>query len=215
MKYLFASIVIILAACNQKSETATTWQTIQKSLQERFISAADGDTIYIAAGNYMFTRGLQLEGKKNLVITGAGEENTVLSFSAQNEGAQGILVTNCSGLTIQNLTIQDARGDNLKISETRNLTLRHVRSRWTGPPSSKNGSYALYPVLCKQVLIEYCEASGSSDAGIYVGQSDSVIIRNNKEFLSDEDVYTIAKNYVTALIQKITYDDFLPILLGE
>ena len=77
MKYLFASIVIILAACNQKSETATTWQTIQKSLQEQFISAADGDTIYIAAGNYMFTRGLQLEGKKNLVIRSSVNGNSV------------------------------------------------------------------------------------------------------------------------------------------
>jgi parallel beta-helix repeat protein len=180
MKYIFASFIILFAACKQKPETATTWQTIQKSLQEKFISAADGDTIHIEAGNYMFTRGLQLEGKKNLVITGAGKENTILSFSNQNEGAQGILITNCYGLTIQNLTVQDARGDNLKISDTRNLTLRHIRSRWTGPPSSKNGAYALYPVLCKQVLIEYCEASGSSDAGIYVGQSDSVIIRNNK-----------------------------------
>jgi parallel beta-helix repeat protein len=180
MKYLFPFFLILLGACQQQTDNTTTWNTIQKSLQEKFINAGDGDTIHIAAGNFMFTRGLQIEGKKNLVITGSGEENTILSFSAQNEGAQGILVTNCSNLTIQNLTIQDARGDNLKISDTRNLTLSHIRSRWTGPPSSKNGAYALYPVLCKQVLIEYCEASGSSDAGIYVGQSDSVIIRNNK-----------------------------------
>lgn len=32
--------------------------------------------------------------------------------------------------------------------------------------------------------------------------------------LNDEEIYTIAKNYVTALIQKITYDEYLPILLG-
>ena len=32
---------------------------------------------------------------------------------------------------------------------------------------------------------------------------------------TDEELYTFAKNYVTALICKITYDDFLPLLLGE
>lgn len=42
-----------------------------------------------------------------------------------------------------------------------------------------------------------------------------MIVRNSKDALEDEEIYTIAKNYVTALIQKITYSDYLPILLGE
>jgi hypothetical protein len=33
--------------------------------------------------------------------------------------------------------------------------------------------------------------------------------------LSDEDLYEISKNWVTGLIQKITFDDFLPLLLGK
>jgi parallel beta-helix repeat protein len=48
--------------------------------------------------------------------------------------------------------------------------------------SSKNGSYALYPVLCEKVLVEGCIARGASDAGIYVGQSRTIIVRNNKAF---------------------------------
>jgi parallel beta-helix repeat protein len=60
--------------------------------------------------------------------------------------------------------------------------MRKIRSAWTGQVSSKNGAYALYPVLCSDVIIENCEAIGSSDAGIYVGQSNRVIIRNNKAF---------------------------------
>lgn len=33
--------------------------------------------------------------------------------------------------------------------------------------------------------------------------------------MPDEEIYHIARNYVTALFQKITMDDFLPILLGH
>ena len=33
--------------------------------------------------------------------------------------------------------------------------------------------------------------------------------------LSDQDLYMYGKNYVSALIAKITYEDYLPLLLGE
>src|SRR5205085_5350276 len=52
----------------------------------------------------------------------------------------------------------------------------------TNGADAKNGGYGLYPVQCTKVLIERCEVSGASDAGIYVGQSKSIIIRNSKAF---------------------------------
>ena len=33
--------------------------------------------------------------------------------------------------------------------------------------------------------------------------------------LSDEEIYQAAKNYVTGLIQKITFEEFLPVLIGR
>lgn len=178
--YAYIIICFLITACSNGEQETIVWKTIQKSLQEQFISAQDGDTIFIPAGRYMFTRGLQMDGKKNIVIRGAGKDETILSFRDQEEGAQGILISNGTRITIEDLTIEDAPGDNLKINDTREITLRRIRSRWNGEPKSTNGAYALYPVLCKRVLIEECEAIGSSDAGIYVGQSDSVIIRRNK-----------------------------------
>ncbi|MFM7194884.1 MAG: parallel beta-helix domain-containing protein [Bacteroidota bacterium] len=175
-----AAAAVLALSCTPQEETPIVWKTIQRSLQEQLTAAADGDTIVIPAGRYMFTRGLQMDGKKDIVIRGAGKDSTVLSFRDQAEGAQGILITNGVNITVEDMTLEDAKGDNIKISDTDGITLRRIRSQWTGEPKSTNGAYALYPVLSKHVLIEECEAIGSSDAGIYVGQSDSVIIRNNK-----------------------------------
>ena len=109
-------------------------------------------------------------------------DKTVLSFKGQNSGAEGLKITNSKNIILEDFAIEDAVGDNLKISDSDSVVMRRIRSAWTGEVSVQNGAYALYPVLCTNVLIEECEAIGSSDAGIYVGQSDRVIIRNNKAF---------------------------------
>ena len=45
---------------------------------------------------------------------------------------------------------------------------------------SSNGGYAIYPVLSNDVLLDNVVALGASDAGIYVGQSNDVIIKNSE-----------------------------------
>jgi parallel beta-helix repeat protein len=155
------------------------WKSIEKSLQTQFITAHDGDTIVIPEGNFMFTRSLTLDGKANIVIRGAGIEKTILSWQNQEEGAQGLQVSNSRNIVLQDFSVEDAKGDNLKVNDTQGITIRRVRSVWTAGPRPENGAYAIYPVLCKRVLMEECIAMGASDAGIYVGQSDSVIIRSN------------------------------------
>lgn len=109
-------------------------------------------------------------------------DKAVLSFKGQTPGAEGIKITNSQNIVLEDFAIEDAVGDNLKISDSDSVVMRRLRSAWTGQVSVQNGAYALYPVLCSNVLIEECEAIGSSDAGIYVGQSNNVIIRNNKAF---------------------------------
>ncbi len=43
-----------------------------------------------------------------------------------------------------------------------------------------NGGYAIYPVLSNNVLLENVIAIGASDAGIYVGQSNNIIVRDSE-----------------------------------
>lgn len=147
---------------------------VEKQLQTRFILAEDGDVIVLPEGTTAFSNTLWLDGKNNITIRGAGQGKTILSFKNQTQGAEGLKITNAQNIVLQDFTIENSKGDLIKTQQVRDLTFQRITARWTGKPSPKNGSYAIYPVQCQQVRIEECTAIGASDAGIYVGQSDSV-----------------------------------------
>jgi parallel beta-helix repeat protein len=105
-------------------------------------------------------------------------DKSILSFKGQKQGAEGLLVT-ASDFTIEDVAIEDTKGDALKVNEGKNIAIRRVRTEWTGGPKTENGAYGIYPVQTTNVLIEGSVAIGASDAGIYVGQSKNVVIRNN------------------------------------
>jgi parallel beta-helix repeat protein len=114
-----------------------------------------------------------------VTIRGAGMDKTVLSFKGQRSGAEGLIV-NASGFTLENLAIEDSKGDGLKVNEGEDIVIRGVRVEWTNGPHTDNGAYGLYPVQTKNVLIEDSVVIGASDAGIYVGQSQNVVVRRNR-----------------------------------
>ena len=147
---------------------------IEKQLQTQLILAEDGAVIELPARFVTLSNTLSLDAKKNITLRGAGQDKTILSFKNQQQGAEGIKITNASNIILENFTIEDAKGDLIKTQQVRNIVFRDITARWTGKPKASNGSYALYPVQCSQVRIERCTAIGASDAGIYVGQSDSV-----------------------------------------
>ena len=85
-----------------------------------------------------------------------------------------------SNFTIEDIAIEDTVGDAIKVNEGDNIVFRNVRTEWTNGPDTKNGAYGLYPVQTTNVLIEGCVAIAAADAGIYVGQSKNVIVRNSR-----------------------------------
>ncbi len=160
-------------------ETTTTTEPVDASnLQERLLDAQPGDVIEIPAGTHEFDRSLSL-AVDGVTIRGAGMDDTVLSFAGQVTGAEGLLVT-ASDFTIEDIAIVDTVGDALKVNEGENIIIRRVRTEWTGGWSTDNGAYGIYPVQTTNVLIEESVAIGASDAGIYVGQSQNIIVRNNR-----------------------------------
>ncbi len=181
---IFLSNVIIsfsFFSCNQSAEKSENGNNkdIEKQLQEKLINARKGDVIEIPEGTFNFTRSLSMDAVPFVTIRGASQTKTILSFKGQTEGAEGIKVTNSNDFTIENLSIQDTKGDGIKIQDCKNVVVRKLTVAWTGGAKAENGSYGIYPVTCKNVLIEKCEAIAASDAGIYVGQSENIIVRNN------------------------------------
>lgn len=155
---------------------------IQKKIQTQFIDATDGTVIELKEGRFEFDAGLSLDGKRNVTIKGAGMDKTILNFKGQLSGAEGIKITNASNITLEGLTVQDTKGDGVKTQLVEGITFKNVKAEWTNGGQSNNGGYGIYPVQCTNVLIENCAAVGASDAGIYVGQSKQIIVRNSKAY---------------------------------
>lgn len=151
---------------------------VQQEAQTALIDARPGDVILFRAGTHQLTRGLSLT-VEGVTIRGEGIDDTILSFAGQTDGAQGLLVT-AGDFTIEDIAVEDTTGDAIKVEGVENVTFRRVRAEWTGGPSADNGAYGLYPVQCTNVLIEDSVAIAASDAGIYVGQSENIIVRRNR-----------------------------------
>lgn len=180
MRILAAAAAITLLSISMAD--ARTWRVrpgpeAEQQLQTALIEAQPGDTVRIGRGRIELTSGLSLNVDR-VTVRGEGEGRTILSFNNQRRGAEGLLVTS-DGVILRDFAVENARGDAIKVRDCQGITIRGVRTEWTGGPNPQNGAYGLYPVNCTNVLIEDSIARGASDAGIYVGQSRNIIVRNN------------------------------------
>ncbi len=155
-------------------------EDIQKQMQRQFVTATDNSVIELPEGTFQLNSSLWLDGKKNIVIKGKGKDKTILNFNNQISGAEGIKITNSTTITLQDLTVQDTKGDAIKTQHVNGMIFKQVKAEWTRGAHSKNGGYGIYPVQCTNVIIDGCEARGASDAGIYVGQSRHIVVKNCK-----------------------------------
>ena len=196
-----AAAALMVGACDEDAarDVGAVDRTYQETLMTALLDAEPGDVIDIPAGRFLIERGLSLSNVKGVTIRGAGMDETILSFAEQRQGAEGLLVSGADDFTIENLAVEDTIGDAIKITDGENIVIRNVRVEWTGGPSTDNGAYGLYPVQVSNVLVEGSVAIGASDAGIYVGQSETIVVRGNRveynvagieiENSNDADVY--------------------------
>ena len=95
-----------------------------------------------------------LDGQNKLgdALQGSGDDFLLQGFHIRNYTGNGVVTHRANGVTYRDLIVENP------------------------------GLYAVYPVECVNVLVEGCVVSGAKDAGIYVGQSREIIVRNNEVF---------------------------------
>jgi parallel beta-helix repeat protein len=172
-----AALVLASTSAFSKDWKVGPSKNSQEQLQEALILIEPGDVLHIEEGVYNLEDGLSLD-VDNVTVKGAGMNKTILNFKKQLSGAQGFLVTS-NKVTLKDFSIENAKGDALKVIGADGIYMINLKTEWTGGPKSSNGAYGFYPVESSDVLIDGCVAIGASDAGIYVGQSKNIIVRNS------------------------------------
>ena len=146
---------------------------------EALILAEPGDVVQLGAGTWKLTDGLSLD-VDNVTLRGAGtgEGGSILDFSGQQGAGEGLLVTS-DDVLLANFAVLNTRGDGIKSKGADRIVYNELRVEWTAGPKETNGAYGIYPVESQDVLIDSVYVRGASDAGIYVGQSRNIVVRDS------------------------------------
>jgi parallel beta-helix repeat protein len=185
------ALVLLFAACSDDErfvgcnlivppptgDTTTDHANVQTALA----SVEQGNVVCLHKGMYRFADELDLSFIDNIEIRGSSlDEGTSWDFRPQQHGSYGLQVTTVNGFKLSRIAVLNAHGDAIRVSESTGVTFSEVIVDWQDGPKMSNGPYGLYPVSCSHILIDRCHVSGAADAGIYVGQSDTIIVRDSE-----------------------------------
>jgi parallel beta-helix repeat protein len=149
-------------------------------VQTALIEAEEGTTVCLAEGTFTFQTEISLS-VNGVTIRGAGIDQTILDFTNQDVGGNGVLISS-NGTTVEDLRVLNPPGDGIRASAVEGITFRRVSVIWENDADTNNGAYGLYPVSSSNVLIDGCIVKGASDAGIYVGQSRTILVKNSEAY---------------------------------
>jgi parallel beta-helix repeat protein len=172
-----AAIAALSMPLSAKTISVAADADAQAKLQEALITAEPGDVVELGAGRFKLTDGLSLDVAK-VTVKGQGAGKTFLDFSGQLGAGEGLLVTS-DDVILRDFAVENTKGDGIKSKGADRIIYHRLRVEWTGGAKETNGAYGIYPVESKDVLVDNVMVRGASDAGIYVGQSNNIIVRNS------------------------------------
>ncbi|MGB0931395.1 MAG: parallel beta-helix domain-containing protein, partial [Chitinophagales bacterium] len=144
-----------------------------------FINVENGGAIEFGEGTFTISQALIMSDKSNVRIKGQGSSRTILDFSGQNSGGESIKISDGANIALCGFTVQDGVSDAIKTQSIDGIRFSDISTTWVGDVLQNNGNYGLYPVLCNNVEIDGCYTRGAADAGIYVGQSTNIVVKNS------------------------------------
>jgi parallel beta-helix repeat protein len=180
---LLALAGLLTTSCSDASKCGSSSVCVEipggdtAALLDAVNSLGPDTTIVLGAGTYEMTNALTIRSP-GAHIVGQGIDKTILSIgsaAAQSNGIDAI----SDGFLVQDLTVLDAKKDGIRVEDSTGVTFRRIRATWTNENLTTNGAYGIYPVHSQNVIVENSYAENASDAGLYVGQCQHVIVRNN------------------------------------
>lgn len=198
LRYLpvpFFAMSLGLAACGDDPKNPFPTISCEKVETENCIEIAPGDsqalllavnddlkpntTIVLGAGKFVLDNEVTILNVAGISLIGQGIDKSVLDFGTMTAQGNGVFASNTHNILVQDFTVVDAVKDGIRIENSDGVIFRRIRATWTTPGDATNGAYGIYPVKVKNVLVEDSFAENASDAGLYVGQCQYAIVRNN------------------------------------
>jgi parallel beta-helix repeat protein len=189
----------------RQGDAHAKYQTIQSAVDV----AAPGSKIEIFSGTYKEAVTVSTPG---LILTGAPGARVVIQNPKALENGitvQGLGGKTLQGFTLANVTVRDFTNNGVFLSGVDHFVIEHVTAQ-------NNGEYGLFPVLSSNGRIVGSTASGSNDTGIYVGQSNHVLVTgnvayNNVNGIEIENSVNVTASYNTVFNNTVgILEDLLP-----
>lgn len=137
----------------------------------------DDTTIVLGAGTFALDNQVTIRANQ-VTLVGQGMDETVLDFGSITTQSNGVDVVG-DDFIVEDLEVLDAPKDGIRVEDSDGVVYRRIRTTWTNAEDPDAGAYGIYPVSSTNVLVEDNEAFNAADAGLYVGQCQNVIVRNN------------------------------------
>jgi cytochrome c peroxidase len=152
---------------------ATATFTVQpgQSIQAAIDRCDFGDRVEVEPGVYHQSVVVDRDGVTLVGVQRQGERPVLDGGGALNDAVQA----SGSNFTVQGFIIRHYKGNGVLANKAGDVAFRDL-------VIDDTGLYGVYPVECAGVLVEGCTVSAVSDAGIYVGSSRDVVVRNNEVF---------------------------------
>jgi len=160
----------------QYAETGVFVENGAGAIETAVNAAAPGAKLLIEPGDYAEQVTIESSG---LSLVGCGAATNDRPRLVRPEGAgpfqRGIFAAGQDGLHFQSLEVVNWDDDGIFVQGATGVSFRDVIG-----DGALNSTYAIFPIESTGVLIEGCVARNVADAGLYVGQSQGIVVRYNR-----------------------------------